>query len=175
MRPLGVVPSDPLIQGILQLFNGLVDLLSKGDKEEFIPHGLVETFTDSIGLRTLCLGLGVVDVLNGQVKRVFVVLPFSTVLGSPVGQYAQQGRPFLLKEGDYPVIEKVGGRNGVLAVIKLYERYLAIGVDKGLRIDPADPFDGTDIVGVLCAQIARMVRFYLPVGLFLLLCTFQGL
>ncbi|PIB27680.1 hypothetical protein BFP75_07095 [Maribacter sp. 4G9] len=107
-----------------------------------------------------------VDVLNGQVKLIFVVLPFSAVLGSPVGQYAQQGKPFLLEEGDYPVIEQIGRCDGILTVIELYERYLAIGVDEGLRIDTADSFDGTDIVGVLCAQITRVVGLYLAMGCF---------
>ena len=117
MCPFGIVPSDPLVKVVLKLFDGSVHLLSERDKEKLVLHGLVETFTDTVGLRALCLGPGMVDVLNGQVKLIFVVLPFSTVLGSPVGQYAQQGKPFLLEEGDYPVIEKVGGRNGVFSVV----------------------------------------------------------
>jgi len=92
MCPFGIVPSDPLVKVVLKLFDGSVHLLSERDKEKLVLHGLVETFTDTVGLRALCLGPGMVDVLNGQVKLIFVVLPFSTVLGSPVG-------PFCWKKG----------------------------------------------------------------------------
>ncbi len=109
----------------------------------------MEAFADAIGLRALCLGLGVVDVLNGQVKLVFMVFPFPTVLGSPVGQYTKQGELFLLEEGVYPFIEQVGGRVGVLTIVDLYKGHLALSVDKGLGIDTPDPLDRTHVVSIL--------------------------
>ncbi len=90
-----------------------------------------------------------VDVLDREIELVFVVFPFPAVLGSPVGQYAQQGKFFLLEERDYPIIEQVRRRDDILSVIELYKGHLAISIDKGLCVDTADSLNGTDIVGVL--------------------------
>lgn len=125
-----------------------MDHLSKGDKKEPVPHGLVETFTATVGLWAFCLGLGMVDVPNGKVKLVFVVFPFPTVLGSPVGQYARQGKFFLLEEGNGPVIGQVGRCDHVLSVIEPYKGHFTIGIDKGPGINAANSFDRTYIVGV---------------------------
>jgi hypothetical protein len=48
----------------------------------------VEAFADAVGLGAAGLGPGVVDVLDGQVELLFVVLAGPPVLGVTIGQYA---------------------------------------------------------------------------------------
>jgi hypothetical protein len=48
----------------------------------------VEPLTDAIGLEMVGLGLGMINVLNGQVELVGVVFRLATVLRASVGQDA---------------------------------------------------------------------------------------
>lgn len=71
----------------------------------------MEALTDAVGLRAPGLRLAVVDVLNGQVEFVLMVLPGSSVLGSTVSEDAQQLQLVLLIKRKHPVIEHVGHSN----------------------------------------------------------------
>ena len=57
----------------------------------------MEPLTDAVGLRVVGLGPRVVNVLNGQIELVGMVLPLATVLGAPVGQNALQFDALLIK------------------------------------------------------------------------------
>ena len=72
MRPLLVVFDDPGIEVGLQLVDRPVDLLAEHHPVELVEDGAVKALTDAVGLRALGLGAGVIDVLDGQVKLVFV-------------------------------------------------------------------------------------------------------
>ena len=65
MRSLFVVELEPLIQIGLQLFDRFVELLSKRHPVKLIEHGLMKPLTDPIGLRTLCFGARMIDILQG--------------------------------------------------------------------------------------------------------------
>ena len=67
-----VVVIDPFVEIILQLLDGLVDLLSECHLVELLQDGFVEPFADAVGLRRFDFGLGVVDVVDGQEQLVIV-------------------------------------------------------------------------------------------------------
>lgn len=73
----------------LQLFDGFVQLLPKRHPIKLVEDGLVKPFADSVDLRALRLGAGMIDILHGLVQLVLLTLLISTILGSPVGQHAQ--------------------------------------------------------------------------------------
>lgn len=69
-----IVVLDPSVQIRLQSLDGGVDLLAEGNPIELVEHGAVEALTDAVGLRALGLGAGMVDILNGQVELVLVLM-----------------------------------------------------------------------------------------------------
>jgi len=69
-----VVLIDPFVQIDLQLLNGLVDLFTECHLIELLQDGLVEPLTDAVGLGRFDLGLGVVDVVDGQEQLVIVAI-----------------------------------------------------------------------------------------------------
>lgn len=95
--------------------------------------------------------------------------------GAPVGQDAQHRQIMLLIEWQHPVIEQIGSGDRRLGGVELGMGDLAIGVDVGLLIDPANAFDGADIESVLAAEIAGVSRFHLTTGLIVMLLLLEGL
>lgn len=79
-----------------------------------------------------------------------MVLPGPAVLGAAVGQNAQKLQITLLIEGQYPVIEHVGGHQRVLPVIHFSMCHLGVGVNESLLVDLAHTFD-VAYVKVFCA------------------------
>lgn len=47
----------------------------------------------------------------------FVVIRYAAVFGAAVGEHAQQGNSLLFKKRQHPVVEHIGSRDGMLAVI----------------------------------------------------------
>ncbi len=123
---------------------------------------LVEPLTDAVRLRVTRLGARMVDVLDGQVQLVLVMLQRAAELHSTVGQDAQEGHLLLLEPRNGAVVEQVGRHQGVLAVVQLDEGDFAVGIDEGLLVDAATALDVPDVVGVLGAEIARMGRLDSP-------------
>jgi len=107
MGTLVVILVDPSIQILLKLFQGRVDLLPESDGIELILDGSMEAFTDPVSLRRPGLRPSVIDVLQSQIKLIFVMFPGSTVFGSPVGKVTEQRDLMLLKKRDYPVIKDI--------------------------------------------------------------------
>ena len=61
-------------------------------------------------------------------------------------------RDTLWRDRSFVGVELAGGR-------------LAVRIDERLLVDPPDTLDSADVVGVLRAQIAGMLGFYLSLGL----------
>ena len=78
MGTLFIVLPEPLINVRLQLFQGVVQLLTKEQAIALVLHGPVEPLTDTIGLRMIGFGPGVVNVLDGQVELIGMVLGLAT-------------------------------------------------------------------------------------------------
>src|ERR1700722_1922734 len=80
----------------------------------------------------------------------------------------------LIKERKHPIVEGIGGGNGMLRLIELGKGNAAIGVDKGLLINPADAFDISDIVSVLRSQVSGMLGLDLSKGFPALFLAFHS-
>ena len=132
MRSDLVELAHPEIEVALQLLDRRVDLLAEGDLVELVEHGLVETLDNSVGLRALGLGSGMVSVLDRQIELVFVAVVGPAIFGPAIGEHALQGDAVLLVERDHPVVEQVCGGERGLAVVELGEANLGVGVDEGL-------------------------------------------
>jgi len=62
--------------------------------------------------------------------------PLTIAMFKPVGgSNAQQPHILALAEGQHPVIEQVGGHQGILAVVQFDESDLGVGIDERLLID----------------------------------------
>lgn len=86
MGPLCVVVIHPRVQVGLEIREIPVDPLAEGHLVELLLHRPVEPFADAIGLRTVGLRPGVIDVVDGQVELVVVSIPPATELAAPIGQ-----------------------------------------------------------------------------------------
>ena len=64
MRSFFIVQLNPRVQIALKFLECFVDLFTKRDSVELIEHRLVKALTDPIGLGTLGLGTGVVDIFH---------------------------------------------------------------------------------------------------------------
>ena len=72
--------------------------MRKGDAVKFVERGLVEAFTDTIGLRALGLGARVIDVLDREIQLVLVPLGIAAEPAAAVSQHAQELDIVLLEE-----------------------------------------------------------------------------
>ena len=116
-----IVVFDPLIKVALQLFDRLVESFSEGDLVELLQDRLVKAFTDSVGLRALGFRLRMIDVLDGKIELVLVMIPLSTVLGSAIGEHAKQRNALLVEEGHDAIVEYVRSGQRVLSIVEFRE------------------------------------------------------
>jgi len=84
----------------------------------------VKSLTDPIGLRTLRLGARMVDVLQGQVQLVVVMLGITAVFCAPDRSAFLAEILVFFEEWQDPVIEQIGGGHRRLAIIELGKDYL---------------------------------------------------
>ena len=66
MRPLVVVLDQPAIEIGLQLVERAIDLLAERDTVELVEQRAMKALADSVGLRALGFGAGVIDILDRQ-------------------------------------------------------------------------------------------------------------
>src|SRR6478609_7005739 len=90
-----------------------------------------------------------IDVLDSEVKLVFVPLRVATILAAAVSQHAQQLDIVLLEQRQHPIVEQIRGRDRRLAIIKLGASDLGMGIDERLLVDPADALQIADIERIL--------------------------
>ena len=90
VRPVLIVCHQPGLQVSLQLLERAIQLLSERDAVELILYSPVEALADAIGLRRPCFGLGMVNVLDGQVELILVMLALAAELGTAVRENPQQ-------------------------------------------------------------------------------------
>src|SRR5438128_2159328 len=125
---------------------------------------IILRYADAVGLRALGLGAAVVDVLDREIELVLVALA-AAELSATIGQHARQPDAVLVVERHHPIIEDFSGGDRGLAVIELGKGDFGVGIDDGLLIDPAHPFEGADIEGVLGTAIARTFALELAMRL----------
>jgi hypothetical protein len=98
----------------------------------------------------------VIDVLDGQVESVLVVLSISTVFGPTVREHPQDGDVLFFESGQDAVIESIGGDERILSVIMLGECNSRVGVDDGLLVDASNPLKRTDLERVLRDEMSEI-------------------
>ena len=75
------------------------------------------------------------DILDGQIKRVGVVLDLATIFGSSIRQHTQQADLVLGEEGNDAVVQQISrGDRGRLS-IKFAERHAGVCVDESSLVD----------------------------------------
>lgn len=166
-----VVAIDPVVQVFLQFCDAAVDLLTEVHLVKLVQHRLVEALTDAIGLRVAHLGLGVFDLVQGQVQLVVMVLRLATVFGAPVSQDSDDAHSVFFHEWKDTVVEQVCSGDRRLGRIELGGSPLGIGVDKGLLVDPANALDRSHIEGVLAPEIAGVRGLDFTAGHIVVLLT----
>lgn len=140
MSTLFIILLHPFVKISLQFLNATVDLLAKGDAVELIQQGFVETLADAIGLRAARFCPRVIDVLNRQVELIFMPIMGAAEFRAAISQDAIYPQPVLVKKGYHPIIEQIGCCQRCLAIIKLGEVQLRVGVNPRLLKDPAYTF-----------------------------------
>src|SRR5262245_41924015 len=131
-----IVLCNPGIKIGLQLGNGAVKLLAEGNAIKLVQQRLVETFANAVRLRPPCLRARVIDVLNSKIELVLVVVRLAAELSAAVGEHATDGNLVFVEEWHHPIVHQVGGGERGLAIVELGKRYLRIGVDRRLLVDP---------------------------------------
>lgn len=76
-----------------------INLLAESNVVEFFFDRAMEAFTDAIGLGMFGFGSGVIDIFNGQIELIFMVLDRTAVFGASVGQDPQQANLLFFKPG----------------------------------------------------------------------------
>src|SRR5262245_46325925 len=87
-------------------------LFAERNTIEFVECGLVEAFTDAVGLRALGLAARVIDVLDREIQLVLVPFGVAAELAAAVSQHAQELDIVLLEERQHTVIEQIGRGDG---------------------------------------------------------------
>ncbi len=90
-----------------------------------------------------------IDVLDRQVEFVLVPLRIAAIFAATIGQYAHELDVMAVEERDHAVVEQIGRRNRRLAIIKLGEGDLGVGVDEGLLANPPHSLQVADIERIL--------------------------
>ena len=65
----------------------------------------------------------------------------------------------LFKQRDHPVVEQIGRGQRRLAIINLGPHHLAVGIDKGLLMDPAHSLESADIEYILWLHSTPDIHF----------------
>ncbi len=161
--PGGVVVGDEGVQVGLQRLDRVVMLPAVSGAEAFVLQRAVDALHHPVGLRRADLRGTVLDLLDEVIEREGMVQGPAAVLASVVGENAVQRDAPRVREGQDAVVEQVHRRHGQLAQVQLREGDGAVGIDEVLRVDPPDPFERADEVGVDAPGIAGVRR--LEVGL----------
>jgi hypothetical protein len=129
----------------------------------------MQPFHDPLGLRTLHLGPGMIDVFARYIQLILMPIRTPTILRPPIRENPTEGNFVFLKERDHLVIEQVGRRQRGLAILEFRERYLTIGIDESLLGDPPYALQRPTVERLLCPTLPRTFALEFPVGLFLYL------
>ena len=67
-----------------------------------------------------------IDVLNGKIKLVLMMLRIATIFRAPVGQHPAEGNAMAFEERQHTVVQDLGGGDRRLAIVKFGEELQAI-------------------------------------------------
>jgi hypothetical protein len=92
---------------------------SRGDLHSLVQPGLAWRTYNPVGLRTLHLGAGMIDILHRQVQLRLVAVRTATVLGPPIRQEPAQRHFVGIEEGPHLVSEQISRRQCGLPLLEL--------------------------------------------------------
>lgn len=79
-----------------------------------------------------------IDVLDREIKLIFMPLWVAAEFASTIRQHAHQLRVVIFEQRDHAVVEQICCRNRRLAIIQFGAYNLAVGVHEGLLVDAPD-------------------------------------
>ena len=91
----------------------------------------------------------------------------ATIFRAPIGEDPTQRDLLFLKERHYLIIESSSSRQSRFPIVEFGNRYLALGINEGLLIDPAYTLQRANGDRILCPTIARTFTLKFPVRFFL--------
>lgn len=109
----------------------------------------MEPLADTIRLRRPRLRFCMVYVIDGQIQPVIMLLYFTAVLCTPVGQYSQHWQPLSLIERQNAIIKQVGSSDRCFTCIQLTVCHFRVRIHERLLIDTADTFQIANVESVL--------------------------
>ena len=118
MRSLGVVDDEVLVEGRLDLFDGLVPGPAAFDAEVLVEEGSVNPFDETIALRASDLGGAVLDAFELKEELVGMSVGSSAELASVVAEDGVDLGLVLFEERQDVFVEDVDGGNGQLAGVQ---------------------------------------------------------
>lgn len=125
----------------------------------------MEALADAVRLPRHRLRFCMVDIVDGQIQLVIILLHLTTVLRSPVGQYSQHWQSLGLVERQYTIIKQVGGGERRFTRIQLAVCPFRVRIHERLLVDAAHTFQIAHVEGVLRPQIPRMYRLGFTTGI----------
>jgi len=156
MRPLVIVVVKPLIQVRLEHLHRGIELLSEGLPEELVEDRPVEPLHEAVGPGPGHLGSTMLDLAELQKDLEGVDHRPPAVLSAVVRQDMLDRQPLGLVEGQHAIIQNIDGRLGKLRGVELPKGKGTVGIDNGLHVDPADPFQGAHQERILAEQVTRV-------------------
>ena len=98
-----------------------------------------------------------VNILDRSRQLIFMTIGTATIFRAPIGEDPTQRDLLFLKERHYLIIESSSSRQSRFPIVEFGKRYLAIGINEGLLIDPAHPLQRADIKGILRATVTGCI------------------
>ena len=129
-----VVVMKPLIQILLELFNGSIELVSEGFSAELVEDGAVESLDKSVCPRGSHLGPSVFDI--GEVQKDLVRINHgpAAVLPAVIREDMLNHEAMKPVKGQYPIIEHIYGCFKKLRGVKFPEGIGTVGIHNGLKL-----------------------------------------
>ena len=84
MGALRVVMMHPLVEISLQLLDGFIKVLSECDLIKLLKNGFVEPFANAVGLWMLDLGLGVINIVDGQEQLIIMFIGSTAIFRAAI-------------------------------------------------------------------------------------------
>lgn len=159
VRALEVVGLEEGINGDLKLVDIFKPGLAALNSEAFVKESAMESFKETVALRSTNLGRFVLDVLELEEKLVWVLVWTATEFAAIVGEDGLDRNAVLLKEGQDVIVEEVDGSKGHFGGVEPGESEAGVAVDGGLGIDAPDALEIADVEGVDSHQSPGMRSF----------------
>ena len=168
-----IVINEPIVQVFLQGADIRIQFFTESHLIKLLQNRLVEAFADAVGLGRHGLCPGVVDVIDGQVELVIVLIHLAAILGATVREDAQHRQALAGIKRQHPVVQQISGGDRRFCGVQLAMHDFAVSVDKRLLVNAPHTFEIADVERVLRTEIARVGGLDLAAGHVVLVLSLQ--